>query len=177
MRASLIVALFAGIAAALFFARKAAASSAPADAQSGPFDNVLSDVLSVVGPRGIRNNNPGNIRRTSTLWQGESATETDPVFEEFNSPEEGIRAMAIIIKSYRTRYGLQTLQQIISRWAPSNENDTQAYINAVSAYSGIAPDETITDSNMTDLIAGMIKQENGVQPYTLLQISNGVALA
>lgn len=177
MRTAIIVASLAGLTAALFFTRKAAASSAPEAAQPGAFDNVVSDVLSVVGPRGIRNNNPGNIRRTSEQWQGMAPEQTDPEFVQFITPEDGFRAWAIILRNYRIRYGAQTLQQIITRWAPPSENDTQAYINSVSSRSGIAPDAVVHESEYPQLLEAMTKHENGVQPYTLLQISEGVARA
>lgn len=174
MRASLIIAGIAGIAATFLFTRKAAASTSETPDTLG---SLLSDIEATMSARGIRNNNPGNIRATTTLWRGEVASADEKSFEVFDTPEDGIRAMAVIIKRYQKTYGLHTLRQIITRWAPPNENDTASYIKNVSTYSGIDPDAEITDINLTELIAGMIKQENGIQPYTFAQIDEGVSRA
>lgn len=129
-------------------------------------------------PRGIRNNNPGNIRQSSTLWKGESGRDLDPAFEEFDTPEHGIRAIARIIRNYRDRYGLNTVRGIISRWAPSNENDTESYIQSVAYRLGVSADQVIDiDAVMPALVEAIIRHENGIQPYTMAQINAGIALA
>jgi hypothetical protein len=87
-------------------------------------------------PRGIRMNNPGNIKELpgdKTQWQGERATDDDPVFEEFATPEAGIRALVRILAGYQQRHGLNTVAGIINRWAPSFENDTGTYAAHVAA--------------------------------------------
>ena len=129
--------------------------------------------------RGLRNNNPGNIRRDGrTMWQGLAATQTDPSFWQFTDPVYGIRALAKILHNYNAIYGLNTVREIISRWAPPNENDTGAYVNAVAADLGVGPDEPINvDSRMNDLVAAIIHHENGTQPYDLATVSTGVNLA
>ncbi len=127
--------------------------------------------------RGLRNNNPGNIRKGITKWLGLSDQQTDPDFFQFQTPAFGIRAMATTINTYMTRYGLNTITGIISRWAPPSENDTQAYIDAVSSDTGIGPDDVISDADMPALIAAIIKHENGVNPYSVDVINNGIALA
>lgn len=93
-------------------------------------------------PRGIRNNNPLNIRIGNT-WLGERPHPTDKAFEEFVSMEYGIRAAFMILRRYIRRYGLNTIPQIVSTWAPSSENDTQKYIEVVCQCSGIPADEVI----------------------------------
>lgn len=129
--------------------------------------------------RGLRNNNPGNIREGQgdrTWWQGERPTDDDAAFEEFETPEYGIRAMAVILKNY-LRQGRATIEQIISRWAPANENDTEAYINAVSRATGIPRTQPVSEADFPVLIAAMIKHENGIQPYSFATIEKGVSLA
>jgi hypothetical protein len=163
-----------GAMALLFFSRKASASVPGID--SAPSSTLLQDVLTMVGPRGIRNNNPGNIRRTADLWQGMADVQDDPAFVQFTSPEYGIRAMSVILANYR-RAGRNTVRKIITRWAPSNENDTEAYVNAVAASLGIDPDQQLGDGDMPLLIAAIIKHENGVQPYDIALIEQGVSLA
>lgn len=86
-------------------------------------------------PRGIRNNNPGNIKHGDT-WKGEVKS-TDKTFEQFKDAEHGIRAIGVLLRTYNTKYNLDTVDSIISRWAPKSENQTQNYINFVSKQLGV----------------------------------------
>src|SRR5262245_59994502 len=93
-----------------------------------------------VNARGLRNNNPGNIREPKgdpTQWVGDRATDDDPAFEEFLTMWHGVRAAAVLFKNYQSTYGLGTIAQLITRWAPPKENDTAAYIKAVSDAVGV----------------------------------------
>ncbi|MHB9805444.1 structural protein [Pantoea ananatis] len=119
--------------------------------------------------RGIRNNNPGNIR-WGDEWKGlvPEGQRTDKSFCQFKAPEFGIRAMIIILRNYQSKYGLKTINGIIKRWAPPNENDTQAYIRSVAQDTGTDADKPIdlTDSRkLFPLLQAIIKHENGTQPY------------
>jgi len=119
--------------------------------------------------RGIRNNNPGNIR-WGDEWRGlvPEGQRTDKSFCQFKAPEFGIRAMIIILRNYQSKYGLKTITGIIKRWAPPNENDTQAYIRSVAQATGTDADKPIdlTDSRkLFPLLQAIIKHENGTQPY------------
>jgi len=128
-------------------------------------------------PRGVRNNNPGNIRKSGTVWMGMSATQTDPSFVQFVAPEYGIRAIAKIMKSYRA-LGLNTVREVIRRWAPPSENNTDAYVAAVCAECSVKPDDTIDlETIMPLLVKAIIYHENGCCPYTDQQINSGIALA
>jgi len=128
-------------------------------------------------PRGIRNNNPGNIRKGQN-WIGESKDQSDPDFEVFTSPEYGIRAIVKIIQSYRNR-GLDSIRKIISAWAPSSENNTEAYIKSVSQQVGVGADDCLNFTNdvWIKLIKGIIMHENGQQPYSDDIIQKGIDLA
>ena len=127
-------------------------------------------------PRGIRNNNPGNIRDTGDAWLGRAGS--DGEFVRFEDPIYGIRAMARVLKNYHDRYGLDTVEEIISRWAPPMENDTQAYIDRVSRMLNVAPDEPLdVPAVLPDLVAAIIMHENGLNPYPREIINQGVALA
>lgn len=115
-------------------------------------------------PRGIRNNNPLNIR-IGNAWLGEVPKPTDSDFEQFVSKEFGLRAAFCILRRYIRRYGRNTPSKIIHAWAPSNENDTQHYIDVVCRRSMIAPDEVIdyADQNtMCRLVRAMAFMESGV---------------
>lgn len=82
-------------------------------------------------PRGIRNNNPLNIVQTKDKWQGLRDPQYDKRFCEFVDMAHGYRAAFIILKNYIKKHGWVTIEQIVSHWAPKNENDTARYINAV----------------------------------------------
>jgi hypothetical protein len=95
-------------------------------------------------PRGIRNNNPLNIRRSGDRWQGLRALQEDRAFCQFSTMEYGWRAAFVILcKTYYVKYKLRTIRDIVSRWAPANENNTAAYIRHVSDYTGIGPDRVL----------------------------------
>lgn len=114
-------------------------------------------------PRGIRNNNPLNIR-VGNVWQGEVKNPTDPAFEQFISMKWGIRAGFVILRRYIRRYGNNTIRKIVSTWAPNNENNTAAYVDAVARKTGFNPDLPVRyeDKNvMVAIVAAMIQVECG----------------
>jgi hypothetical protein len=113
--------------------------------------------------RGLRNNNPGNIRRNSDVFQGEINPSRDKDFKQFKTMAHGYRAMFKILSNYYRNYKLDTIRKMISRWAPENENNTNAYIKAVSDYAGIPANDQISfdREQMIRIVAGMSKVENG----------------
>jgi len=125
--------------------------------------------------RGERNNNPGNIRKGAN-WQGLASEQPDPGFASFISPFYGLRAMAIVLYNYFTKYGLDTIEKIITRYAPSNENDTRAYINSVSRLSGFGPSEKLAMNSDTlfRIMKAMIHVEQGRVIYPDSDIMQGV---
>ena len=130
--------------------------------------------------RGIRNHNPGNLRRSSDPWQGLAAEQTDAEFFQFASAKWGIRALARTLIAYQDRVGLKTIQQMIGRWAPPNENDTGAYVRAVAASVGVGEDDEIDVHDyaiLRPLTLAIIRHENGHQPYTDAEIDAGLVLA
>ena len=128
--------------------------------------------------RGIRNYNPGNIRIVPGVnWVGEASVQTDPSFVVFKDPVYGIRAIVRIMRSYK-RGGITTLAAAIDRWAPPNENNSQAYVGAVCAGCGVSADAVVDlDSIMPLLVKAIVLHENGVQPYSDAQINEGISLA
>lgn len=109
--------------------------------------------------RGVRNNNPGNIRKSDDKWQGLADEQTDPAFFVFASEVYGVRALARLLINYQDRQGLRSIERIIGRYAPSNENDTEAYIATVSARSGLARDARLdlhSHAHLRPLIEAMI---------------------
>lgn len=71
--------------------------------------------------RGLRNNNPGNIRKDGTHWKGEVEPSRDAAFKQFESMAWGYRAMFKCLNTYSRKYGLDTIRKMISRWAPPSE--------------------------------------------------------
>jgi hypothetical protein len=130
-------------------------------------------------PRGFRNNNWLNIRISNNNWQGKRTDNTDGAFEQFETPEQGIRAAAKNIKTYASR-GLSTIKDIISTWAPaSDNNNTSSYITNVSRRMGVDPNAQIDVNNpdvMTNLLAAMTVSENG-REGDIEVIKRGVAMA
>ena len=114
-------------------------------------------------PRGIRNNNPLNIR-IGNVWLGEVKEPTDPDFEQFISMFYGVRAGFVLMRRYIKHYKRTTIPAIISAWAPANENNTQRYIDNVSQLSGIPIDAQLNfndEERMVALVDAMIVQECG----------------
>ena len=141
-------------------------------------DEIQTTIEDIMTPRGIRNNNPGNIRHGSARWQGMAAQQTDEAFVQFTTPEYGIRALSKLLDTYYTRDGLNTVRKIIAKYAPSNENNTEAYAQTVARALNVLPDTIIYVGTVKkQLVAAIIKHENGDMPYTVAQLNSGVSLA
>jgi hypothetical protein len=144
------------------------------------------------GNRGIRNNNPGNIDfNPRNDWQGQLGYEqgvVKPRFARFDSPENGIRALAKLLINYRGKdgmpgvggKGIDTVRETISRWAPGGENDTEAYIKSVARAVGVQANHSIDIRSRDVLLAvtnAIIKHENGGNPYAPSVVAEGVRRA
>jgi hypothetical protein len=118
-------------------------------------------------PRGIRNNNPGNIRKSSTQWIGE-VEGTDPSFCTFKTMAYGVRAITLILLTYTRSEGLNTIEAIINRWAPPVENNTSAYVSAVANACCVSPLALVTPLTsvmLTDMVEAITVHENGPGKY------------
>ncbi|MCD4631679.1 structural protein [Proteus mirabilis] len=118
--------------------------------------------------RGERNNNPGNIRHGSK-WQGLSAQQTDPSFCQFVSPEYGIRAIYKLLQTYQKKYGLCSIREIINRYAPPKENNTEGYIQRVAKELNVSTEDCVSVSKKEVAIAlatAIVGVELGYQPYS-----------
>ena len=131
-------------------------------------------------PRGIRNHNPLNIRRTATdQRKGLAEAQTDRAFCQFKSLEYGWRAaFYLLTRTYYHKHRLYTIRTIIRRWAPESENNTEAYINNVSKLTGIQPDEPLgipseQPSRWMALGAAMAIQENGTSSLDYFAMLRG----
>lgn len=133
--------------------------------------------------RGVRNNNPGNIDyNPANKWQGQLPPNPalEKRFARFDSPENGIRALGKLLQTYQTKHGLKTVKAIISRWAPSVENDTEAYVRAVEQRTGTGPgaDVNIKDPVvLTGFVKAVIHHENAGYEYPESVVREGVRRA
>lgn len=132
--------------------------------------------------RGLRNNNPGNIELGAN-WQGRvpNNKQTDKRFVQFVEPKWGIRAMTRIIDNYKKRNVL-TIEQIIYTWAPPSENNSDSYVKSVLNTMGLPKEAkdfipSKQEGDYLGLIKGIIKHENGLQPYSDETIKEGIKLA
>lgn len=119
-------------------------------------------------PRGIRNNNPGNIEWGSP-WQGlrPRSEATDARFAQFEAPAWGIRALAVTLITYYDKHKIRTVKQAINRWAPPHENDTGAYARAVAAAVGVDVNQNIDFHDyaiLRPMVEAIIRHENGRGP-------------
>lgn len=126
----------------------------------------IADVPTGDIPRGIRNNNPGNLNFVGQ--RGAVRESSNGRFAKFNTAFEGLQALSSQLNRYAER-GLNTVEKIISTWAPASENNTRAYIDKISGKLGVSPDTVLNLSNpavMTSLMSGIVEHENGRQPYS-----------
>ena len=130
-------------------------------------------------PRGIRNCNPLNIRRSKDKWKGMKALQSDAQFVQFESLEWGWRAaFYLLTRTYYHKYRLYTIRAIVTKWAPAIENNTKAYINNVSRLTGIDPDEPLgipseKPSRWIALGTAMAIQENGTESLDYFAMLRG----
>ena len=125
--------------------------------------------------RGIRNNNPLNIRHSASRWQGARIEQTDKSFVQFKTMEYGYRAAWKTLESYWKHFHDLpkpfNVRNIISRWAPPTENDTENYIRTVLALTGLGGNENFSQPShatnyerMELLVRAMTTMECGI-PY------------
>jgi hypothetical protein len=131
-----------------------------------------------IQPRGIRNNNPGNLNYAG---QAGATKEGGPNgrFATFETPELGITAMAKNLMAYQDKYAINTVSKIVSRWAPTGDgNNVPAYVAAVSKQTGFKPDEALDLKDpkvLAPLISAITKHENGQNPYSPEMIAKAIA--
>ena len=134
-------------------------------------------------PRGIRNNNPLNIRLDrDNRWQGKVPPKhnSDGAFEQFQDPIMGLRAAAVLLIAHYDRRHLDTIRKLVGVWAPPNENDTEAYARCVAEESGFGIDDPLDlhdHACLRPILTAMIRVENGRQPYTDAQIDAALVRA
>ena len=117
------------------------------------------------GSRGLRNDNPLNIRHGKSQWVGMREKQTDKSFVQFTESMYGYRAAFVLLKNYIGR-GADTIGRIIARWAPSRDgNDTQAYIRHVSRSTGIGAGQALSFEDkdaLVEIVRSMAHMESGI---------------
>lgn len=127
--------------------------------------DVVGGAVMALTPRGIRNNNPGNIEWISDpakRWRGMVAK--DGRYGVFDTPANGVRAIGGELRA-NFRRAENTLREIFTEWAPPIENDTESYIRHAERELGVDRDTPLRASQIPAIAAVIIQHENGVQPY------------
>ena len=132
----------------------------------------------------IFNNNPGNIRTSPTNWNGE-VTEPGEEFERFSDMHMGVRASARILRTYGSKYGIDTINKIIDRYAPPVDNNPNNanYAKHVSTGSGFDVNEKIDLNDpqvLIKLMRPIFQFENGQKEAAKISdadIQKGVRMA
>ena len=128
-------------------------------------------------PRGLRNNNPLNIRHSASKWQGARSEQTDQTFVQFISMTMGYRAAWRILESYWQYFHKKqmpfTPRNIIHRWAPPTENNSENYLRTVCLLTGLGGNEALPrpstarhqgqDNKLVLLLSAMTTMECGVR--------------
>jgi hypothetical protein len=117
-------------------------------------------------PRGLRNNNPGNIRHSNQSWVGMADKQTDKEFVTFRTMAYGYRALIKTLRTYRILHGCTNVKQMITRWAPPTENDTAAYIRAVCLDMQVPESYPVSENDraaLVQLAAAISHHENGIE--------------
>jgi hypothetical protein len=135
--------------------------------------------------RGYRNKNPGNIDwHERNKWVGQVGIEqtgNPPRFAVFQTHEHGIRALAALLTTYQDRHNCRTIRQFIQRWAPGNENNTDAYVAQVARHMNRSSEADILDvdkyEDLRPLVEAIITHELGGNPYEASVIDEGLRLA
>src|SRR5690242_16714530 len=142
--------------------------------------------MSLRPPRSVRNNNPGNLERSSIEWLGlatvpemNAEQRVEQIFCVFRSPMFGFRALALdLYNSWKK--GRMTLTQLISHFAPPNENDTKSYIYKVSLALDMLPDQPLhldNDEQLATLCRAISIQEAGYWAFDANDLVTGVAMS
>lgn len=94
--------------------------------------------------RGLRNNNPGNIRISNTKYRGEVQPSQDKAFKQFETIEDGYRAMFVILYTYQKKNRINNIWDMIHRYAPAEDNnDPVIYATEVAKAAEIDPRQDI----------------------------------
>jgi len=146
------------------------------------YDAAVELGLSGDLPRGIRNNNAGNVEYSpANKWLGLADNPSDGRYCRFNHPRYGIRAFVLLLLKYQTEYRLKTISAMLNRYAPRQDNNaTDAYIEHVAKAAGVTGKTPVSIRDFRTakaIVMAIIEFENGMQPYPEALIVEGIAAA
>lgn len=183
-RAFYLLAALAGAVGLWLYSRTRRGQELAVDALEEVAVNVraVAETVAAWVSRGLRNNNPGNIRHGASAWQGMTPTQTDKAFVQFTDMRYGVRAAAVLFRNYQRNYALHSVRQLITRWAPPSENNTAAYIAAVASRLNVNADSALDLSDtvlLEQFLRAVFRHENGLEADLLSDqvIREGVRLA
>lgn len=134
-------------------------------------------------PRGIENNNPGNVEYSSrNQWIGLADPASDGRMCRFTHPSYGIRAMLLVLIKYQTKDRLKTISKMIGKYAPrqgQDNNPTDEYVDFVAKKVGVGAHDKVSMRDYRTavaIISAMIHFENSMQPYPSELIEKAVGL-
>lgn len=133
---------------------------------------VQTSAQQVGAPVGVRNNNPGNLRQWGDLPRDSGG------YAIFPTAEAGLAATIKNLQAQQKVHGLNTVQGIISKWAPASENNTAAYISDIAKRTGFAPDQRLNlddPKTVAPLISGIVKHEGNAGGFSDEMINRAVA--
>jgi len=134
-------------------------AASPSGVPAGPPAEVVPGGLGASGAPAEFDNNIGNIRATNINWTGKGAPHRG--FETFGAPQDGANAMATNMRSYLERNPDMTVAQMIARWAPPSENNTDAYIRTVAESTGVNPAMPLREVLADPLLAATVMKAMG----------------
>lgn len=115
------------------------------------------------------------LKKSADKFKGE-VDSPDPVFKAFDTMRDGFRAGAKVLLVYYMVHGLNTVAQIIKRWAPGIENNTDAYIKDVCERTGwqsCDPLNLTETDTLVKLVTAIAYHENGEYPADANTIEAG----
>lgn len=123
--------------------------------------------------------NPMGIMRVpGVTWAGQAQNQLDDRLVTFTGPGWGMRAGVKTLQTYQTKDGVKTMRQAIHRWAPPNENDTEAYIDDVCERCSVGEDDEVNFALiMPTLVKAIVIHENGRCIYDDAAIAQAIAMA
>lgn len=153
---------------------------------SGTIWSSDDSYLGTNAPRGIRNNNAGNIKISNSNWVGkiQFIDNTDGVFEQFDQYIYGVRAMIILLRNYATIYGDNTINAIINRYSPDpNKENYKSFVSTFTGFPINQPLDLQNKDTMRSLVQAMTRFENGrilsdpIEVVTIDQFNNAYNIA
>ena len=145
-------------------------AAGPKTGQTAP--TVETSAQKAASPLGVRNNNPGNLRQWGDMPRDAKG------YAMFPTADAGLAAAIKNLRAQQQVHGLNTIESIISKWAPPSENDTGAYISDVVKRTGFGAKQRLNlddAATVAPLLSSIIKHEGNGAAYSDEMINKAVA--